>query len=269
MPDSIEKQIKSMSVKRSLNKDIWDGNKLKPDVRKVLLAAADSFMKAIQLKYTVKDVVLTGSMAGYTYGDNSDIDVHILIGKPSGITYKVAADYLKAKKTVWNNKHDKISVHGYPVEVCMIIGDKPGDSGASPSYSLTNSRWVVNPSKASSNPDISEIRSIVKKAISDFKAAAATGDPDEISDVRDRLLDDRRNGIMKDGDTSDYNIAYKILRNIGTIKKYKRKEASIADENMSLLEAVIKINDMVNDGAVISESDASALLDAVRLITGN
>lgn len=264
MSDAIEQQIKAISIKSTLNKDIWDGNKLKAPVRKVLLAAAESFMKSIQLKYTVTDVVLTGSMAGYTYNDNSDIDVHILIDKPREITYKVASDYLKAKKTIWNSKHSKISIYGYPVEVCMIIGDKPGDNAASPGYSLKDNKWIVNPSKIYAEPDIKEIRSIVKKAISDFKKAESDKDPSRISDVRDELLEKRRDGILDAGDVSEHNLAYKILRNIGMLKKFKKKEASIEDEKLSLLESVIKIDEMVKNGKDISESDADILLQAVK-----
>ena len=266
MSDAIEKQIKAISIKSSLNKDIWDDGKLKGPVRKALLAAAESFMKSIRLKYSVSDVVLTGSMAGYTYGDNSDIDVHILIDKPREITHKVASDYLKAKKTIWNSKHDKVSIYGYPVEVCMIIGDKAGDNTSSPGYSLKDDKWVVNPSRIYAEPDIKEIRSIVKKAISDFKRAESDKDPARISDVRDDLLEKRRDGIAAEGDVSEYNIAYKILRNIGMLKKFKKKEASIEDEKLSLLESIVKINDMVKDGAYLSEADAAVLLKAVKLL---
>jgi len=63
---------------------------------------------------------------------------------------------------------------------------------------------------------------------------------------------------------SEHNLAYKILRNIGMLKKFKKKEASIEDEKLSLLESVIKIDEMVKNGKDISESDADILLQAVK-----
>jgi len=65
----------------NLNPAIWDGDKLKPEVREKLLQIVDIFKQNLiedDIDLDIKDVYLIGSNAGYNYTKDSDIDCHIM-----------------------------------------------------------------------------------------------------------------------------------------------------------------------------------------------
>jgi hypothetical protein len=63
-----------------LNPRIWQGDKMKPQVRAKLLQIAEDFKQSLGLSdLEVKDITVSGSNAGYTYTPNSDIDLHLVV----------------------------------------------------------------------------------------------------------------------------------------------------------------------------------------------
>ena len=69
----------SLAYHDKLNEKIWDGDKLRPEVRKVLLSIADKWREFASIpKNAVKEVQLTGGNANYNYTDLSDLDVHLV-----------------------------------------------------------------------------------------------------------------------------------------------------------------------------------------------
>src|SRR5690242_4372598 len=75
-PDSIE--VSQLAMKDELDPEIWDGEKLNPEVRKVLLSNAKEFIKFAKIEgLSFKDIILTGSLANFNYTDKSDLDVHV------------------------------------------------------------------------------------------------------------------------------------------------------------------------------------------------
>jgi hypothetical protein len=64
-----------------LNPKLFDKDKLKPNIRKILLDCAEKFRLGCKIipKFKVLDILMTGGNANYNYSDISDIDVHILV----------------------------------------------------------------------------------------------------------------------------------------------------------------------------------------------
>jgi len=63
------KLIESYEIHEQLNKKIFDGEKLKPEVREKILDIVDEFIDNLWIKIDVLDIQLLGSNASYNYTD--------------------------------------------------------------------------------------------------------------------------------------------------------------------------------------------------------
>ena len=89
-----------------LNPKLWRGRELDPKVRYKLLTIAKHFIEFINIpSIRLKDVTISGSNAAYTYTENSDIDLHLVVE-----IHRAAEFHLKplfdAKKNQYNFNHD-------------------------------------------------------------------------------------------------------------------------------------------------------------------
>ena len=85
------------SYHKVLNKKIFENGKIKDNVRNILLKIANFAIEKSKIsKKKVKDIILTGSLAGYNYNKFSDLDLHIVydlsfiknkLGSGSGYTF--------------------------------------------------------------------------------------------------------------------------------------------------------------------------------------
>ena len=67
----------AVKFNEQLNPRIWQGNKMRPQVRAKLLQIAEDFKQSLGLSdLNVKDITLSGRNASYTYTPHSDIDLH-------------------------------------------------------------------------------------------------------------------------------------------------------------------------------------------------
>lgn len=61
-----------------LSENVWDSNnKLKSDVKKQIVTQYEDFAKKIKLDLKITEMVIVGSITGYNYAEDTDIDVHI------------------------------------------------------------------------------------------------------------------------------------------------------------------------------------------------
>ena len=73
----------AVKFNEQLNPRIWQGNKMRPQVRAKLLQIAEDFKQSLGLTdLNLKDITLSGSNAGYTYTPHSDIDLHLVVDLP-------------------------------------------------------------------------------------------------------------------------------------------------------------------------------------------
>ena len=63
----------------NLFQGVWIGETINPDVSERLIEIADSVLESMDIDVKVKDIILTGSLAGYNWHDLSDIDLHIIL----------------------------------------------------------------------------------------------------------------------------------------------------------------------------------------------
>lgn len=221
-----------------LNPKLWDGEKLRPEVRKKMLAIAEHFYKSLKVPdLKVEDCVFTGSCANYNYTPYSDLDIHLMIDteKAEVECKEFKMELFDAKKDLWKSKYEAVEVCGYPVEVYVQdLNEKfPVAQGV---YSLREDRWLYEPKHEKPKIDKKEVVATTK----DFKKEI-----DQVVDgneghgkakaIKDELKKTREKGLHSDaGEFSDENIAFKELRNKGIIGKLMNYIKDKDVERMSL-----------------------------------
>jgi len=108
-----------------LNPRLWNNNEqLRPEVHDHLLQIADDFREFLGVSgYNLKDITISGSNAAYTYTDNSDIDLHLVVDLPEADASEVYRELFDAKKFQYNQQHN-ITIGSYPVELYVQDANK-------------------------------------------------------------------------------------------------------------------------------------------------
>ena len=220
--------------KKELNQKLWAGNKMRPEVRKALMRIAKSFIKYVNSKeMVVVDIVVTGSLANYTWHDKSDVDLHIIVDTSKIEDLPTMTEFFSAKKSLWNSEHT-IECEGFPLELYIQSSDEEHNSSGV--YSILRNEWDIQPKK--SNPVINDgyvekkakmwkerIDHIIKHKVTNLSTIDA---------LKKRLRDSRKSGLAKDGEFSVENLAFKILRTSGYINKLYDYALKLEDDELSL-----------------------------------
>lgn len=222
---------------RELNPKLWDGLRLKPEVRLTLLKNAlafKKFMDAPGLK--IDDVLLVGSSASRWWTKHSDIDLHLVVDFEQSVCPKWADGFFSAQKSLWNQTHD-VSVFGHEVELYVEDLAKPANSAGA--YSLTLDRWLREPTAGEmleDDPSVVAKADALENEINDLLA----GDPSKetVEELIERLKRLRRDGLAADGEKSTENWAYKVLRSRKALYKLWAARKSLADDELSLNERI-------------------------------
>lgn len=233
----MEDIFKDIKVHSDLNQKLWNGDKLRPEVRKRLLKIASEFIKELDIPVSVSDVTFTGSLANFNYSRYSDIDLHLILDfSKINKNEDLVRDFLLAKKSLWNDEHD-IFIRGSEVEVyAENIGDPHHSTGV---YSVLNNEWIKKPDPSKSEKIIDYYGVINKsnqliRLINSMIELDSFDKLDKLELLKDKIKKMRQCGLEKEGEFSIENLAYKLLRNKGYIKKLWDESSSVYDELMSM-----------------------------------
>lgn len=222
----------AVKFNNKLNPRIWGADeKMRPEVREQLLKIADDFREFLGIDVEVKDITVSGSNAAYTYTPHSDIDLHLVVDLPEADTNDVYRELFDAKKYAYNEQHD-IRIGGYDVELYVQDARKPHHSQGI--YSVKNDDWVSVPKRK--KPDVDDIS--VKSKFEDLghriEAAIKSGNYEKINDLAGKIKDYRQAGLDAHGEFGPENLAFKILRTQGLIKKLYDARNAAKDQLLSL-----------------------------------
>jgi predicted nucleotidyltransferase len=217
--------ITSFEVQPNLNSDIWDGDKMRPEIRERLREIAEEFIGKLDLtRVDIKDIILTGSLANYNWSAYSDLDVHIVIdfrdiAEDEGLVKK----YFDAVRSNWNRKHD-IKVKGFEVE--LYVQDDDESHTSTGVYSLLNDEWVLEPSREQREIDKVNIFKKARHIMRDIDKVQSRLDRQEYDGalelghrVKDKIKRMRSGGLDTGGIYSTENLAFKVLRRGGYMGK--------------------------------------------------
>jgi hypothetical protein len=218
-----------------LNPVIFDGDKLKDDVRIQLLNIAEDFIDHLGINNLhISDITLSGSNAAYSYTRHSDIDLHILVDMNKFNDDDVYRELFDAKKTVYNDTHD-IKIDGYEVELYVQDTNQPVISLGE--YSILHNSWIRLPRKRRANIDQLATKLKYQKLYKLGSYAYKTNNLEKIKNVLRTIKKYRQAGLDLNGEFGSENLAYKILRKQGLIKKLYDRLQDLHDARLSLPEA--------------------------------
>jgi len=216
-----------------LNPQLWDNNRLKPQVRLALFKIAKEFLAFINIAdIKLTDITVSGSNASFNYTSMSDIDLHLIadINGPCEVDLK---EMFLAKKSAFNDQHD-ISIFGHSVEVYVQNSDEKHISNGI--YSVYDDNWVKFPKKITATPDTSNIEDKYEYLHNEIDQAIDSGDSETINRLKKKIKTMRQSGLEKDGEFGVDNLAFKLLRNVGDIEKLYKAGSQATDVELSISE---------------------------------
>jgi len=219
-----------------LNPVIWDGNRMKPEVRQRLLVIAKDFKKFLEVDYLdVEDITISGSNAAYTYTPHSDIDLHLLIDVPNLDFSTVFRQLFDAKKFQYNETR-KIKIKGYDVE--LYVQNPKDDHKSAGIFSVLNGKWINVPKQEQPEIDDLSVKCKVENFMKRIDAEVEHESLEAARAIWEDIKEMRKAGLFKEGEFSAENLAFKVLRNNGYSNKILSHIAHIRDKDLSLEQKV-------------------------------
>ena len=233
--------VKSLiKQQNTLDPQLWDNEKLKPEIVDRLIQIARKFFKSLDIgpDIIIKDITLTGSLASYNWSDYSDVDLHILLDFKQFENPEIIKDLVRNAASNWNNKHD-IKMKGYEVEMYVQDANEPHHSLGV--YSLSNNRFLKIPQKFTKKIDseaVKEKANDLMEKIDDIYDSYAE-QKYKLAEKRaeyilNKIRNYRRAGLEQDGPYSIENLVFKVLRRNGYIKKIVNLKTNSYDKRMSI-----------------------------------
>jgi hypothetical protein len=235
----------AITFHNKLNPKLWNGTKLRPEVKQQLESIADDFLQEMGIhELDVRDITISGSNAAYSYTDHSDLDLHILVNVNDLPRSDVYKELFQAKKTIYNDTHD-ITIHKVPVELYVQDANEPVVSLGE--YSIKNDSWIKIPTKRRSNFDQSATRAKYEKLLDIINHSIESSELSNIQKVLKKIKQYRQAGLDKGGEFGPENLAYKALRSQGYITKLYDLRDKLHSQHLT-------IENMYQDPIGISEA---------------
>ena len=149
-------KISELDFKPDLNDDLWSNGRLREEIQNRLMKIAQEFYEKLNITEGFEDIRITGSMAGYNWTENSDIDLHILVDFTKfGNLAPLLKDYFDTKRNQWNRSHN-ITIWGHEVEI--YVQDENEEHFSPGQYSILRREWVERPEKSEKSINFKEIK---------------------------------------------------------------------------------------------------------------
>jgi len=215
-----------------LNPNVWDGLKLKPEIKEKLLQIGKDFYTDTETDAPLKDILFVGSLANFNWSDTSDFDVHVVIDfKDVDENVELVEKLVNALKSKWNDEHD-IHLKGHNVEV--YIQDITKENRSSGVYSLIQDKWLTEPQKENVLIDKEKIQQKYNDYVRKINSGIKSQDIEKLKTIVKDVYDMRQSGLDKSGELSTENLVFKILRSRTYIEKLKTEINKLYDKAQSL-----------------------------------
>lgn len=221
---------------QQLNPKLWGADeRLLPEVKQTLLQIARDFQEFLGVTdVEIKDITISGSNAAYTYTDHSDIDLHLVADLPESDISEVYRELFDAKKYQYNDMHD-YTIENIPVELYVQNANDPHESQGI--YSVQQDTWIKVPSRRQPQIDDISVQSKYEDLSHRIDSAIRTNDLDRVVEISKKIGKMRKAGLSRTGEFGPENLAFKMLRNNGTLEKLKDARQRLKTEKYSLEES--------------------------------
>ena len=232
----------SLYYRDELNPKIFANNIMIPQVSNKLIQSSKDFLEEMTRDMTdqnidlvVKDIMLVGSNASYNYSDFSDLDIHILYDTENlgdNLSKFFAKEYFEAFRRLFNQSHD-IKIYDLPVE--FYAEDINSNGVYNGRYSILNDAWIQFPDKNRVEINSTEVEAKYSLYKSDIDSCiSATGGYETAIDLYKKLFKMRRTALQSGGEFCTENLAFKRLRNDGSITKLRDYIRNEHDKELSV-----------------------------------
>ena len=215
-----------------LNPKLWNGTKLRPEVKQQLEAIADDFLQEMGIHdLDVRDITVSGSNAAFSYTNHSDLDLHILVNISDLPHSEIYKELFHAKKTLYNDTHD-ITIHRVPIELYVQDASEPVVSLGE--YSIKNDEWLKIPTKRRANFDQNATKAKYEKLLDIVKQAIASNNLNKIQKVLKKIKQYRQAGLDKGGEFGPENLSFKAVRSQGLITQLYALRDKLHSQRLSI-----------------------------------
>ncbi len=177
-------------VKEDLDEKVWDGDKLKPEVSEFCLSVVEEFLKNFmseeELPVHIRRVILIGSITGYQYDDDADLDINVLIDLDTladnlGVDKELLIYEMRSKIGEMNGEIFPGTSHPCNLFLSTDEGYPPADG----IYDMLTDEWVKKPGHPGDIDPYANLKDAIDRAEQiaekvDAKAGAAKRTKDEI-----------------------------------------------------------------------------------------
>ena len=225
LEEVLEVDTEAFKIHEELDPQIWNDEKMEPEISKKLLKIATDFIEGLPIRVKVEDITLTGSLANYNWSKFSDVDLHIIINFAMiDENEELVKGFFDAQRMRWNDIHD-ITIKDYDVEIYVEnSGEEHRSTGV---YSLMMDEWKRHPEYIEQNIDIETAR---KKAVDINDQATAIQELYDgteyekvmrnVERLKNKIRNMRAAGLESEMmEYSPENIAFKMLRRAKVLNK--------------------------------------------------
>ena len=217
---------------------LFDGDKLKPTIKRQLEIIANDFVEYMGIPdLAIEDIIITGSNVAYTYTSHSDIDLHLLVDfakLPESDVYK---ELFNAKKSLYNDTYE-ITIRDIPVEV--YVQDTAQSHTSLGEYSLYKDMFTRVPTKKRANLDeisaASKFERLEQLALEGLKS----DDIEKVNGVLSIIKRYRQSGLDNKGEFGPENLAFKAVRSKGYFQALFDRRNKLRAEQLSLEEEMLR-----------------------------
>jgi hypothetical protein len=217
---------------------LFDGDKLKPTIKRQLETIADDFVEFMGIPdLAIEDIIITGSNVAYTYTSHSDIDLHLLVDFAKLPESDVYRELFNAKKSLYNDTYE-ITIRDIPVEV--YVQDTAQSHTSLGEYSLYKDMFTRVPTKKRANLDeisaASKFERLEQLALEGLKS----DDIEKVNGVLSIIKRYRQSGLDNKGEFGPENLAFKAVRSKGYFQALFDRRNKLRAEQLSLEEEMLR-----------------------------
>lgn len=229
-----DNDVAVLTPKKVLSSVLWEDGELKSGLREILYKIGLEFYLTLGVDAPIKDITVTGSLANYNYTPYSDVDLHVLLDYSAvDEDFDFVLDYMNAKKSVWNDKHN-IKIKGHDVELYAQDVNEPHHSTGV--YSIMANKWIDKPVPKKAQVDLPEVRKKAAALMKQIDDILSEENPSlkRIDALKDKIRKMRQSGLETSGEYSVENLAFKVLRNTDYIKRLYDRSVEEFDKSLTI-----------------------------------
>jgi len=240
LEEELEVDVDAFKIHEELDPQIWNDEKMEPEIKKKLLKIANDFIEGLPIKVKVDDITLTGSLANYNWSKFSDVDLHVIVNfEMIDENEELVKGFFDAQRMRWNDVHD-ITIKDYDVEI--YVENSGEDHRSTGVYSLMRDEWIRHPEYVEQNIDVETARKKANDVNDQETAIEKLYDESEYEKVMrnvERLKTKIRNmrsaGLESElMEFSPENIAFKMLRRAKVLNKLTKLKYNSYDQMNTL-----------------------------------